>query len=297
MQRYKVCTLKQSDNHSNLANGNEMDGNPTESTLQIIEADTFADSQFRFQDNNVTSNSENIDDPGYMAMVPELFSEHMLKPVNNSPQPILERTPDWFTIVIFATIAGIAYIRAVYPKIFRQLIRSAFNNTLASQIVREDNSRVQRASVSMSFIFYLTSALFLYQASIHFNWSVSWISTGFIRFLFFGLVIAFAYSVKLLVLKLIGWLFGADRPFSYYIFNIFLINNVLGLMLVPVVLTIAFLDYSFLLGIDNVDTNFVITQVEPRVLPILLPAGASQAVNNRRSTSDQPYGTRPQHLS
>ena len=39
------------------------------------------------------------------------------------------------------------------------------------------------------------------------------------------------------------------------------------------------LDYNFLLGLDNVDTNFVINQITPPVLPFTLPAGASQAVN------------------
>ncbi|MCK5643138.1 MAG: hypothetical protein KAJ19_20180, partial [Gammaproteobacteria bacterium] len=38
-------------------------------------------------------------------------------------------------------------------------------------------------------------------------------------------------------------------------------------------------DYNFLLGVDNVDTNFVITQITPPVLPFTLPAGASQAVD------------------
>jgi hypothetical protein len=38
-------------------------------------------------------------------------------------------------------------------------------------------------------------------------------------------------------------------------------------------------DYNFLLGIDNVDTNFVITQITPPVFPINLVSGASQAVD------------------
>jgi hypothetical protein len=38
-------------------------------------------------------------------------------------------------------------------------------------------------------------------------------------------------------------------------------------------------DYNFLLGIDNVDTNFVITQLTPPVFPINLEGGASQAVD------------------
>jgi hypothetical protein len=38
-------------------------------------------------------------------------------------------------------------------------------------------------------------------------------------------------------------------------------------------------DYNFLLGVDNVDTNFTITRITPPALPFILPAGASQAVD------------------
>jgi hypothetical protein len=114
-----------------------------------------------------------------------------------------------------------------------------------NQTVREENTLVQRASVLLSINFYVTAALFLYQLSVHFNWDASWLAGGFIRFLFFILVIAFAYSLKLLVLKVVGWLYGADKPVSYYIFNLMLINNLMGLVFLPVVLCIAFIDDRF----------------------------------------------------
>ena len=40
-------------------------------------------------------------------------------------------------------------------------------------------------------------------------------------------------------------------------------------------------DLNFLLGIDNVDTNFTFTRITPPTLPIILPAGASQAIDLR----------------
>lgn len=184
-------------------------------------------------------------DPGFTEPVQRIFSEHQLQPENVSPQPREDRTADWFTVCLFLVVAGTAYVRAMYPRVFWQLIRSTFNNAIVNQTVREENTLVQRASVLLSINFYVIAALFLYQLSIHFGWSASWLAGGMIRFLFFILVIAFAYSLKLLVLKSMGWLYGADKPVSYYIFNLMLINNLLGLALLPVVLCIAFIDDRF----------------------------------------------------
>ena len=44
----------------------------------------------------------------------------------------------------------------------------------------------------------------------------------------------------MVLLKALGEVFEIDRPVASYIFNIFLINNMLGLMLIPIVVTIAF---------------------------------------------------------
>jgi hypothetical protein len=188
----------------------------------------------------------------------DLFAGHVLQPENNSAQPLLERTPDWFTIILFLSLAGVAYVRALYPKIFNQLLKSVFSDTLTSQTVREENTLVQRASVFLSFIFYVVSALFLYQVSVYFGWTVKWISSGILRFIFFGLLIAFSYSVKLLVIKSVGWLFGADKPFSYYIFNTLLINNLLGIALIPIVLAIAFVDIEYVASTLWLGIGFVL---------------------------------------
>jgi hypothetical protein len=184
-------------------------------------------------------------DPGYTEPVPKIFSEHRLQPENVSPQPRDGRTADWFTVCVFLVFAGTAYVRAMYPRVFWQLIRSTFNDAIVNQTVREENTLVQRASVMLSVTFYITAALFLYQVSEYFGWSASWLAGGIIRFFFFILVVAFAYSLKLLVLKLVGWLYGADKPVSYYIFNLMLINNLMGLVFLPVVLCIAFIDDRF----------------------------------------------------
>jgi hypothetical protein len=169
-----------------------------------------------------------------------LFQGHQLKPLSGVPVTFNRRNPDWFTIALFLVVLGFTAIRAFYMRIFRQLISAFFNNNVTNQIVRDENILVQRAASLMSVLFYFVLALFLYQVSVFYHWEIPVMGTGFTRFFFLLLAIALAYSIKLLTLKSAGSLYGADRPVATYIFNIFLINNMLGLLLLPVVILIAY---------------------------------------------------------
>ncbi len=193
---------------------------------------------FRFNDGETGTGSE----PGYINpnSVPSLFQGHALQPVNQNPIPLPRRTPDWFTLTLIFVIIAFAWIRVFYSKIFKQLINAFFSNSISNQVVRDENILVQRASILMSFVFYLTASLFIYQVSVFFNWDYPFLGEGFLRFLVVCLIVAFAYSFKMVLLKAIGEVFELDRPVASYIFNIFLINNMLGLILIPVVVAIAF---------------------------------------------------------
>lgn len=193
---------------------------------------------FRFSDNDsLLFANEPIAVPGY---VPRIFQDHLLQAKGSAPESFYRRTPDWFTLCLVIVVIAFTWIRVFYFKIFRQLFNAFFSNSITNQIVRDENILVQRASILMSFIFYMTSALFLYQVIDFFGWSPSFLSDGFLRFLIICLSIAFTYSFKMVLLKALGEIFGIDKPVATYIFNIFLINNMLGLMLIPVVVGIAY---------------------------------------------------------
>jgi len=46
--------------------------------------------------------------------------------------------------------------------------------------------------------------------------------------------------MKFLLLKICGYLFNLDKEMAAYIFNIFLVNNLLGILLIPIVAVLAF---------------------------------------------------------
>ena len=170
----------------------------------------------------------------------QIYKGHGLKLTNTNPKLRNNISPDWFFPLILVVLIVLSWIRIFYSKFFSQMIQAFFNNNLANQIVRDENIFVQRASVYLSVVFNLIGALFLYLISIHYNWSLGGIGSGFSRFLFFLIVVTVAYAFKFLLLKVCGWLFEQEREMATYIFNIFLTNNILGMTLLPFICMFAY---------------------------------------------------------
>jgi hypothetical protein len=180
----------------------------------------------------------------------DIWKSHELVPVNDSPRELKDSNPDWLFLVLLFVLGVLTYLRVFYRRNFFQIIAACFNNNLTNQIVRDENLLMQRASVMLNVVFSIIAAAFIYLISIHYDWSLNGMGTGFIRFIFLALFVSAAFTLKFLVLRFCAFLFNLGREMSTYIFNIFIINNLLGLALTPFVALILFgnvLDTSMLI--------------------------------------------------
>jgi len=169
-----------------------------------------------------------------------LYGTHSLTPRHNGPLERETASQDWMFPVLFGMLAVFTALRLFYSRYFKQMVASLFNVNLSNQIVRDENILVQRATVYMSIMFYLTAALFLYFVSEHRQWELPWAGSGFPRFLKFIVVVSAVYAVKFLALRFCGWLFGLERELTAYLFTIFIINNVQGLVLFPFIVLMCY---------------------------------------------------------
>lgn len=209
-----------------------------------------ADSVFRFKDIEetvppVVKNTDVLPIMSDTAIAKEqetlqLFTGHELQQVNKHPQPINRESSDWIFITLLFACSAFVWVKVFYNKIFIQISQAFLNNRITNQIVRDENILVQKASVLLTIIFNLVVSLFLYQISVLYDWEHDYVGTGFNRFLIFALGISLIYTVKFLILKIVGHIFLLDKAIAIYIFNIFLINNILGIALLPVLTFISF---------------------------------------------------------
>lgn len=175
------------------------------------------------------------------SLIDLLFKNHLLQFDFFYPQTLDKPVADWFTVSLLIVITAVTFLKVFYSKIFFQILKAFFNNNTANQIIRDENLLVQRASILLSIICYLVLALFAYKGSLYFQVENTYLGKGFALFLAIALFIAIAYSVKMIVLKFLGGLFYINKPVTAYIFNLFLINNVLGIVLIPVIIFFAYL--------------------------------------------------------
>jgi hypothetical protein len=172
---------------------------------------------------------------------PPLFTGHALPLRHANTQPLNRMHQDWEFFTLVFIVITFTMLKVLYNKNFRQILDAIFSVTLTNQMVRDENVLVQRASTLLMLTFNLVAAVFLYQVSVYFDWTSDFIGTGFSRFLIFAFGISSIYSLKFLVLKVVGLVFDLDKPVATYIFNIFLINNIMGVALIPMIIGIAYM--------------------------------------------------------
>lgn len=197
---------------------------------------------FRFNDVETRDSSEDS------VVVPqrlELFTSHLLKPHSRSAEPFNAFTLDWFTIVLLGMLVLLTWFKVFYFRIFSQLWNAFFSLTTTNQIVRDESVLLQRASLILSIIAYFVSGLFVYQVSVVMGWNHQLLPGGFNRFILFALIIALAYSIKMILLRFLSVVFKIEKPVATYIFNIFLVNMVIGLLLFPAIILIAYLPSEY----------------------------------------------------
>lgn len=233
------------------------------------------------KDNNfdlsLISKEDTIADTTTVKSIQGLFANHELREIHNNPQPINRPHQDWLFFVLLFIVISFTWLKVFYNKNFKQILAAIVSINATNQIVRDENILVQRASVVLTVMFNIVSSVLLYQASILFDWPSDYISQGFSRFLIFAVLISCVYSVKFLLLKLAGFVFRLDKPIANYIFNIFLINNILGVFLIPLLISITFLPGMYVKYIFNLAVIFVIVSFIYRLVRGII-IGLSQEV-------------------
>lgn len=144
----------------------------------------------------------------------------------------------WIFFIVLAILVLFSYTRISYSKSFTRLFKALLNINLGKEILRDQNLLDKKTILCLSVIFYLSSGLFLYQTSIYFNWRLkAGIENGFLLSFFF---VASIYQLKYLFVKTFGFIFNLAGTVGHYIFYIRLTNNLIGIILIPLNIIMAF---------------------------------------------------------
>ena len=166
-------------------------------------------------------------------------TEHILHTSNLEAIDKVSGSPDWILGVLLLIFAILAWVRVYHKKRLNQLFRAFLYKLHVQTLLRSNDSLITRVSVGLNAIYILTMTLFVYLLIQNFGISFPY-SDSVNPFLTVLAIFIFLYPLKSLGLHFLGWVFHDSEKFTEYIFNVFLLNKILGLSLLPIVVLVSY---------------------------------------------------------
>jgi hypothetical protein len=142
-----------------------------------------------------------------------------------------------FYLLVFLLIL-FALLRRAFPKYFYDLFRLFFRTTLKQRQIREQLMQTPLPSLLLNIFFMISGGLYITFVLEHYD--LNPVGNFWLLALYCTLGLAAAYFVKFIGLKISGWLFNMEEAADSYIFVIFIVNKMLGIMLLPFLVLLAF---------------------------------------------------------
>jgi len=135
----------------------------------------------------------------------------------------------------------VAFTRLLFPKYFQNTFRLFFQTSFRQKQTRDQLLQQSLGSLLLNLLFFFSSACYLTLVLEYNDWTIF----PFWKLLLYSLILlAVLYIGKFIFLRFAGWVFNAKEGAETYIFIVFLINKIIGVMLIPFILVIAFAEPS-----------------------------------------------------
>ncbi len=182
--------------------------------------------------------------PAYDTIMQSLLEKNAFltrkgKPVVLDVNPVRETDDqDWLVYLVAGVLLLLGIIRSSYLKYFNDMFRAFFNPTLSQRQLKDQLSQSPFPNFLLNFFFVISLGLYLYLLMYRLDYPTDAIAWMLIPGLM--LLVGIIYLVKFVVLRFCGWLFGNEELIDAYVFILYLINKVLGILLAPFLVVLAF---------------------------------------------------------
>lgn len=142
----------------------------------------------------------------------------------------------FYGIVVLILLFGL--LRNAFGRYLTDLFRIYFRTTLRQRLIKEQVANAPLPSLLFNLLYLFIGALLVVLLLRHFGYAGG--QPFWMLFVYSLIALGGIYAIKFLVLKLFGWLLQAQEATDTYIFVVFTTNKVLGILMLPVVLGLAF---------------------------------------------------------
>jgi hypothetical protein len=179
------------------------------------------------------------------ATTTSLFKGHLLQPVNLQVLPKESSKEFWPSVVLLMVFILLVFIRVRSPKKILYVFKSFFSFGSAIQLSREEYKLNKGTSIILTSIFLLTFPLFLYYLNIYYGFLVL-NEVNVLNYLLIILVVISVYTVKIIFLRILGFIINVADAVEEYIFNFFILSKATGIFLFPILLLLEFVETKVL---------------------------------------------------
>ncbi len=190
----------------------------------------------------------------FFNVLPQLASKNIVVGISQ-PHIYIDKTGDFYLILAMCLLLGL--IRFSDRRYFSSLWRAFTNPTLSNRQLKE---QLQGASVSnflMNLFFTISGGAYIYYVAKAFTPQRP---EGIPPSLLIVMLIAgmmIIYLAKYAAIRFSGWAFRVEGVTDHYLFNVFLINKIIAISLIPFTILLAFAAPAFTNSI--VIVSFILT--------------------------------------
>ncbi len=144
--------------------------------------------------------------------------------------------------IIGGLVLFLGFFRLLYAGYFDTMFRVFFNTSLRQNQLTDILLQAKLPSLILNIFFTLSIGMFTWLVLRHYHIVKD---ASFYMIPLCVLMFCLIYTVKFSVLKILGWVTGMTEETDIYIFVIFLINKIIGIMLLPLAIILAFAPHNF----------------------------------------------------
>ena len=204
---------------------------------RVLQSNILQDSTALQKDSIVTA-AENYYDKLQEALKKSYFLNSSDKAVATVNQEKNQSNSDHIFYFLLVLLIFLSSMRFFFSRYFFNLFRVFFNTSLRQSQLTDQLLQAKQASMFFNILFFLTAGIYTYFLLLHFNWIAQ--PNNLVIILICAGGIAVIYSLKFINMKFTGWLTGNREAANTYLFIIFLINKIVGILLIPFVIVMAF---------------------------------------------------------
>jgi len=143
--------------------------------------------------------------------------------------------PTWLFIYLFVLLSIFAWVRLYYGNILDQTYQASTSFQVASRMFK-DNSLLQKQLDNILYGFYFLSIAFLlYLGEQRLNIEPYGLQGGSLYLFSLGLLVVVFFG-RIVLVNLSGFLFNRLKTFREYLYNSFIFNKLLGIVILPLLL-------------------------------------------------------------